>query len=368
MSSIWDSRFSDDGGRAVASYQSRRDDETVDIGDILAATKSELPYIGPEQLRFHGVLGAGSSFKVNREVYTKPITNPSPYFVAVKHMLLPPMSTSGQDINRRRQLYGNVMREIRVLMHPPLRDHCCIIPALAYGWTNHPTEGANPYLIVDYSDHGTLNRYLRRCNIPLYERRELALDVAFGIKVLHDSKIIHGDVKPENILVFDSANDYSERPQTAKIADFGSSLFEEDVEKNSAPYLGTPKYNAPEIEGRGNTHIIEDMPKMSQYKKADVYSFGLLLWETVKNGVDFIDELWLGTEETDLQFLGRIYEAEKDGMLQKANTFCEKMRNDGAKPSLLDPIQETLRLSLRDDASLRANIDGIVESLARGSE
>ncbi|OCL01651.1 ankyrin [Glonium stellatum] len=367
MSSVWDSRFSDDGGRAVASYQSRRDNETVGIGDILAATKSELPYIGPERLQFHGVLGAGSSFKVNREVYTKPIANPSPYFVAVKHMLLPLTSASGEDANRQRQLYGNVMREIRVLMHPPLRDHCCIIPALGYGWTNHPTEGANPYLIVDYSDHGTLNRYFQRCNIPLHERRELALDVAFGIKVLHDSKIIHGDVKPENILVFDTADDYSERPQTAKIADFGSSLFEEDMEKNIS-YLGTSKYNAPEIEGRGNARIMENLPKMPQYKKADIYSFGLLLWETLKNGVDFIDRTWLEAGEADSQFLGRICGTEKDGMLQEANTSCEKLRNDGVKPSLLDPIQETLGLALRDDASLRANIDEIVESLARGSK
>ena len=383
-SAIWDSRFSDDSGRAVALYSRRQRDQPVDVGDILAATKSQLAYIGPEQLQFHGVLGAGTSFKVNREVYTKPITDPSsqvrpsPYFVAVKHMILSPRADGDQDAYKRRRLYSNVSREIRVLMHPPLRDHCCIIPVLAYGWTNHPSEGANPYLIVDYSDHGTLTRYLRRCRIPLHERRELAVDVAVGIKVLHDNKIIHGDVKPENILVFDSANDYSPRPQTAKLADFGSSLFEQDVE-NEASYLGTPFYNAPEIEGRprydwkkdqtqGAWCIADDQPRMSQYKKADIYSFGLLLWEIVKNGVDIIEKPWLTDGESELDFLKRICETEKNGMLQRAHMFCEKLKGDGVRDSLLNPAKETFGLSLLDDASERADIEKIIESLSRGSE
>lgn len=382
--SLWDSRFSDDSGRAVALYSKRQGDQAVDVGDILAATKSQLPYIGPEQLQFHGILGAGTSFKVTREIYTKPVIDPlsqvrpSPYFVAVKHMILSPRTNGNQDDHKRRTLYSSVSREIRVLMHPSLRDHCCIIPVLAYGWTNHPVEGANPYLIVDYSDHGTLTQYLRRCKIPLHERRELAVDVAVGIKVLHDNQIIHGDIKPDNILVFDSANDYSSRPQTAKLADFGSSLFEQDVQAG-ASYLGTSLYNSPEIEGRprynGNSNckpqawcVTENTPKMSQYKKADVYSFGLLLWETAKNGADIIERYCLADGQSELDFLEKVCKTEKDGMLQRARVFCEKLKSDGVKENLLDPIRQTFALVLRDDSLERANIADIIESLTRGSE
>jgi len=383
--SLWDSRFSDDSGRAVALYSKRQGDQAVDVGDILAATRSQLPYIGPEQLQFHGILGAGTSFKVTREIYTKPVTDPStqvrpsPYFVAVKHMILSPRRDRNQDADRRKRLYSDVSREIRVLMHPPLRNHCCIIPVLAYGWTNHPSEGANPYLIVDYSDHGTLTQYLRRCKIPLHERRELAVDVAVGIKVLHDNQIIHGDVKSDNILVFDSGNDYSPRPQTAKLADFGSSLFEEDV-KAGASYLGTSIYNAPEIERRSrynassnhspSTWRVEDSTsKMSQYKKADVYSFGLLLWETLKkDGTDIIENHWLTDGESELHFLERVCKTEENGMLQRAHRFCEKLKNDGLRDHLLNPIEETFELALVDNSLERADIEKIIESLTRGSE
>ncbi|KAI9659824.1 MAG: hypothetical protein M1821_001175 [Bathelium mastoideum] len=379
--SMWGHRFSDDSERSVALYNRRQGDQPVDVGDILAATKSQLPYVGPEQLQFHGILGAGTSFKVQREVYTKPVTDPSsqvqpyPYFVAVKHMILPPRSVGDQDAHKRRMLYSTVSREIRVLMHPPLRDHCCIIPVLAYGWTNHPSEGANPYLIVDYSDHGTLTQYFRRCTIPLHERRELAVDVAVGIKVLHDNKIIHGDVKPDNILVFDSGNDYSTRPQTAKLADFGASLFEQDVE-SEASYLGTSIFNAPEIEGRprhmskehqvkGQWGILDDNSRISQYKKADIYSFGLLLWETMKNGEDIIEKTWLAEGESELEFLNTICETESNGMLQRAYRFCDTLQGNEV---LVNLVKETFGLALLDDASERADIEKIIESLKRGSD
>jgi hypothetical protein len=91
----------------VAPYNRHQGDQPVDVGDILTATRSQLPYIGREQLQFHGVLGAGTSFKVNHVVYKKRATDDS-YFVAVKHMILSSKADGDQDAHRHRRLYSNV--------------------------------------------------------------------------------------------------------------------------------------------------------------------------------------------------------------------------------------------------------------------
>lgn len=65
------SRFVTDGTEVVAWYTTNKVEGDVDIGAILAATDSELTYIGPKCLEFHGNLGSGTSFEVRREVYRK---------------------------------------------------------------------------------------------------------------------------------------------------------------------------------------------------------------------------------------------------------------------------------------------------------
>lgn len=83
--------------------------------------------------------------------------------------------------------------------------------------------------------------------------------------------IIHGDIKPENVLVFKS----SKGRGTFKMSDFGYSTLttnEEDI--ISLPC--SPPWNAPEIHHRGFS--------LARAKMADIYSFGLLcLWILFKD-------------------------------------------------------------------------------------
>src|SRR5438046_9225474 len=85
--------------------------------------------------------------------------------------------------------------------------------------------------------------------------------------------IIHGDVKPQNILIFkDDSGNY-----VAKVADFGySTQFVNDEELVKMPKSWP--WNAPEHHHRGF--------KPSQARKMDAYSFGILcLWLMFKEKI-----------------------------------------------------------------------------------
>jgi len=104
--------------------------------------------------------------------------------------------------------------------------------------------------------------------LSLSDLIRIALDVALGLSWLHHSnpKIIHADVKAANILLDDDCN--------GSVADFGQALF---LQGDNAVFDGgSPLYMAPE---RFENGTVSD--------KADVYSFGILLWEMVYRKIAF---------------------------------------------------------------------------------
>lgn len=356
MASLWSDRSFDNKSDLIIgpTYE-----HPSNLTSILAAARNQVPLILPESLAFEKAIGKGSTFEVSKELFTKPEDKDwSPYYVAVKHMIV-----GESDASRLQRHYDSVHRELRVLTHPGLRDHNSILTLIAYGWTNG-VYGRHPYLVVEWSDHGTLTDYLRRISPSVGERRGLALDVATGLKALHESKIIHGDLKPSNILVFDTIDPY--RPQMAKLADFGGSIFELD-ENQIMLYRGTAIYNAPEQERRGTFYRGRAFTYQEFYQ-ADIYSFGLTVWEILKNGHEYIEEGWLKHGETKLEALNRICDSEKNGVLERAKRFCEQVfRGQDQHTALQRAILETFNLTLSDDPQERSSIGTVIEALAQGA-
>ncbi|KAK1425770.1 hypothetical protein QVD17_21128 [Tagetes erecta] len=125
------------------------------------------------------------------------------------------------------------------------------------------------FLVYEYMNRGSLDRTLFRPG-PLMEwqeRYEIALGTARGLAYLHsgcEHKIIHCDVKPENILLSDNMQ--------VKISDFGlSKLLSPEQSGLFTTMRGTRGYLAPEW--LTNTAISD---------KTDVYSYGMVLLELIQ--------------------------------------------------------------------------------------
>lgn len=88
------------------------------------------------------------------------------------------------------------------------------------------------------------------------EAQRLMLEVALGIRHMHNSSVAHRDIKPENILLKDGH---------AKVSDYGLSKVITSV---AATKAGTPLYLAPEL-----------LLSNSYGLGVDVYSLGLVFIE-----------------------------------------------------------------------------------------
>jgi serine/threonine protein kinase len=99
-----------------------------------------------------------------------------------------------------------------------------------------------------------------------YEYLPIALDIAQGMAFLHKKSIIHRDLKPANILLT--------RDHRAKIADFGMSISNYGQELTAE--TGTYRYMAPEV-----------IRHESYSSNADVYSFGICLWQLITREIPF---------------------------------------------------------------------------------
>ncbi|PTI66321.1 Stk1 family PASTA domain-containing Ser/Thr kinase [Staphylococcus shinii] len=123
-------------------------------------------------------------------------------------------------------------------------------------------DDENFYLVMEYIEGLTLSEFIQK-NHPLDVDIILNFinQIINGIKHAHDTKIVHRDIKPQNILV--------DKNQTLKILDFGiAKALSEATMTETNHVLGTVQYLSPE-QARGD---ITD-------NGTDIYSMGVVLYE-----------------------------------------------------------------------------------------
>ncbi len=132
--------------------------------------------------------------------------------------------------------------------------------------------GASPYLVMEYVDGESLGRRIEREG-PLDENEAIRLiaQVCEGLHKAHKQRLIHRDVKPDNILVT--------RDGIAKLTDLGL-VKNADDELNltkTGRGLGTPNFMAPEqFRNAKNADV-----------RCDIYSLGATLYMAVTGEVPF---------------------------------------------------------------------------------
>lgn len=122
--------------------------------------------------------------------------------------------------------------------------------------------------VSEWCDMGSLDSLLQ--NKPYSSTLALILtltDIASGLAYLHSLRLVHGDLKPQNILLKSSRSD--PRGYACKICDFGlSKILSMGETHQSTTAFGTPTHAAPERIGRGQLS-----------RATDVYAFGIICWQ-----------------------------------------------------------------------------------------
>jgi calcium-dependent protein kinase len=160
----------------------------------------------------------------------------------------------------------------------------------------------NYYIVTEYCKKGELFEYINN-QYSEYQLAVLFYQVFSGLCYLHEKKILHRDLKLENLMISEIEKDIStgEEYFWIKIIDFGTAkIFER--KKNEKEIIGSSYYIAPEV------------LKKNYNEKCDNWSVGVILYMTL-TGVPPFDG------ETDEDIISRI----KIGKYNKNNKrFLEK--------------------------------------------
>ncbi|PWZ13434.1 Serine/threonine-protein kinase STY17 [Zea mays] len=125
-------------------------------------------------------------------------------------------------------------------------------------------------LLPEFMHGGSIFDFLynRRGNFQLPDVIRIASDVSKGMNYLHQINIVHRDLKTANLLMDD---------QVVKVADFGVARVKDQSGVMTAE-TGTYRWMAPEV--------IEHLP---YDHRADVFSFGIVLWELLTGKLPYED-------------------------------------------------------------------------------
>jgi len=302
--------------------------------DLMSESQTEIESMDGRTISHYSILrklGAGGM----GEVYLAQDTTLSRK-VAIK--FLSRNSVAGEQAKKR------LVREARAaaaLDHP----HICAVYEVG-------EEAGYSFIVMQYVEGETLASRIERQPIELRETLDIAVQIADALAEAHSHRIIHRDIKPQNVMLTASRH--------VKVLDFGlarvvreGSLIDSAAETESVPGLvmGTVPYMSPE-QVRGE----------ALDGRSDIFSFGTVLYEMLSGKSPFQAESIGGTmssiltkEPAPLARYASEVPDELQRMVRKALSKDKDARYQTIKDLLID-LRE-LKQELEFEAKLERSID-----------
>jgi len=138
------------------------------------------------------------------------------------------------------------------------------------------------FLVMEYVEGQNLRQRLRS-PVTLEEFFDIATQCAEALMAAHSRRIVHCDIKPENIMLTPAGQ--------VKILDFGVAKHLPRSDQSSTvdragSFGGTPAYMAPEV-------LLEKIPD----GRADIFSLGIVLYEALTGLHPFLSNSFVATSE-----------------------------------------------------------------------
>lgn len=301
------------------------------------------------------------------DVDTNEAAIPTSTVVAVKQLKFryPPTAESARARPlHERKLLALFSLELRVLNHGALQFHPNIVHLLGITWDSKDL----PALVVERASkqYPTLDRLVQHEKMNWLAKAELLAGITDGVEAIHSLSIIHGDLKPANILLFDSP----EGGWTPKLSDFA---FSGTTRGSASQYSmgGTEYWNAPECSRFAAQSSNDNVNEMLVPQARDVFSLGLVFWFIAFEALPF-QAFAKESDSSDEAHL-MIYMAKRERYLLKkleqiAPDVSWMFDGDGISPEHDErdcelTIHEMLLQLIQPDPSLRPYLRGYGENL-----
>lgn len=131
-------------------------------------------------------------------------------------------------------------------------------------------QNGRPFIVFEYVEGQTLKEMIVATGpLPVDQAVAYTIEIARGLQTAHESRLVHRDVKPQNILV--------DREGRARVTDFGiARSLEEDGLTDTGEVVGTTDYVSPE-QASGEPAD----------ERSDIYALGIVLYELLTGEVPF---------------------------------------------------------------------------------